>query len=155
MGHMVEGQGLLGGCQGAEFTAYEIHMGLTSAEGLVSPFLLESRSRQPVDSPEGVLDNDGLTLGTYFHGLFHNRVLRRSILEHVAAHKGLSLPIASDDIDQNAEYDKLAAVVRQHLDMGLVYRVTGLGWSGYPRTHPFHLSVGTLSLLRCPYVPLC
>ena len=125
-GHVVECHGLLGACQGAEFTGYEIHMGLTSVEGLASPLLLESRSGQPVDSPEGVLDEDGLTLGTYLHGLFHNGVLRRSILGHVAARKGLSLPIASDDIDQNAEYDKLAAVVRQHLDMGMVYRVTGL-----------------------------
>ena len=29
-------------------------------------------------------------------------------------------------IDQNAEYDKLAALVRAHLDMHLVRRVTGL-----------------------------
>ena len=74
---------------------------LTSVEGLASPLLLESRSGQPTDSPEGALDDDGLTLGTYLHGLFHNRALRRSILEHVAARKGVSLPIASDDIDPN------------------------------------------------------
>ena len=30
------------------------------------------------------------------------------------------------DIDQNAEYDKLAALVCANLDMELVYRVTGL-----------------------------
>ena len=36
------------------------------------------------------------------------------------------MPPPSDDIDPDAEYDKLAAVVREHLDMGLVYRVMGL-----------------------------
>ena len=126
-GRVVEGHGLLGACRGAEFTGYEIHMGITTVQGVASPFMLESRSGQPADSPEGELDKDGLTFGTYLHGLFHNRVLRRSILGHVAALQGQSyLSIASDDIDQNAEYDKLAAVVRQHLNMDLVYRMTGL-----------------------------
>ena len=127
-GRVVEGRGLLNACPGTQFTAYEIHMGLTSMQGSVdSPFLVESRSGQQVDLAEGALDGDGLTLGTYFHGLFHNRTLRRSILAHVAARTGIALPATGDDIDPNAEYDKLAGFVRQHLDMGLVYRVTGLG----------------------------
>ena len=50
--------------------------------------------------------------GTYLHGLFHNRPLRRFILEHVAARKGMDLPATRHDIDQNAEFDKLVAVVR-------------------------------------------
>lgn len=126
VGRVAAGRGILASCQGAEFTAYEIHMGLASVEGLTSPFLVESRSGEPVDLPDGAMDEDGLTLGTYLHGLFHNRAVRRSILEWVATRKGVSLPPSGDGIDQNAEYDKLAAVVRQNLDMGLVYRITGL-----------------------------
>ena len=79
-----------------------------------------------MDLPDGALDDQGLTLGTHMHGLFHNRAVRRSILEYAARRRGVTLPAAGDDIDQNAEYDKLAALVRGHLDMELVYRVTGL-----------------------------
>lgn len=38
----------------------------------------------------------------------------------------LALPPPTDDIDPDAEYDKLAEFVREHLDMELVYRVMGL-----------------------------
>ena len=76
--------------------------------------------------PDGATDDEGLTLGTYLHGLFHNRAVRRSILECAARRRGVSLPPAADDVEPSAEYDKLAALVREHLDMELVYRVTGL-----------------------------
>ena len=125
-GRVVEGRGLLAGCQGAEITAYEIHVGVTSHEGLSRPFAIESRSGQPANLPDGALDDQGLTLGTYMHGIFHNRAVRRSVLEYTARRKGVTLPPAGDDIDQSAEYDKLAALVRANLNMDLVYRVTGL-----------------------------
>ncbi len=121
-----DARGLLRGCEGAELTAYEIHMGVSTRESAAGAFLVDVRSGQPVDSPDGALDGEGLTLGTYLHGLFHNREVRRGVLGEVARRKGATLPPPSDDIDPDAEYDKLAAVVREHLDMGLVYRVMGL-----------------------------
>ena len=131
-GRVTQGQGLLGACQGAQLTAHEIHMGLTSVQGLTSPLLVEwSSGHRRAD------------FGTCLHGLFHNRPLRRFILEHVAARKGMDLPATRHDIDQNAEFDKLVAVVRQHLDVNLVYRVIGLG-SAHPPTRPIHLTDGTL-----------
>ena len=76
--------------------------------------------------PDGAMDEDGLTLGTYLHGLFHNRAVRRSILECAARRKGVTLPDAGGEIEPSAEYDKLAALAREHLDMKLLYRVAGL-----------------------------
>ena len=125
-GRVTDARGLLGGCEGAEVTAYEIHVGVTSGAGHSRPFVVESRSGMDVDHPDGALDDDGLTLGTYFHGLFHNRAVRRSVLEFAAGRRGVTLPASTGDVDPNAEYDKLAALVREHLDMELVYRVTGL-----------------------------
>ena len=125
-GRVAEGRGLLGGCPGVEVTAYEIHMGVTTHEAVSHPFTIESRSGRAVDLPDGALDAEGLTLGTYMHGIFHNSAVRRSILEYAAMRKGADLSAAGGDIDQNAEYDRLAALVRTHLDMDLVYRVTGL-----------------------------
>ena len=125
-GRVIGGRGLLENCRGAEITAYEIHMGLTAHQAVSSPFTIESRSGRRVVLPDGALDDDGLTLGTYMHGIFHNSAVRRSILEYAAMRKGADLSAAGGDIDQSAEYDKLAALVRAHLDMDLVYRVTGL-----------------------------
>ena len=126
MGRVADGRGLLSGCRGAEVTAYEIHMGVSQGEGLHRPFVMEMRSGRQVDLPDGAQDDEGLTLGTYLHGLFHNRSVRRSILEYVAQRRGAALPTGGDDVESSAEYDKLAALVREHLDMELVYRVTGL-----------------------------
>ena len=119
-------QGLLSRCGGAEVVAYEIHMGVTSASGCSSPFEVEKQSGQHVEFSDGSIDAEGLTLGTYLHGLFHNRVVRRAILACVGARRGLSLPTDHDDIEPNAEYDKLASLVREHLDMDLIYGLTSL-----------------------------
>jgi adenosylcobyric acid synthase len=125
-GRVSDARGLLGGCAGVELAAYEIHMGVSLREGPGGPFRIETRSGGSVDSPDGALDEEGLTLGTYLHGLFHNRELRRALLGQVARRKGATLPPPAGEIDPDAEYDKLAALVREHLDMELVYRVMGL-----------------------------
>ncbi|MCY4575554.1 MAG: cobyric acid synthase [Chloroflexi bacterium] len=126
-GRVVEGLGILGGSDGAPVKAYEIHMGVTKGEASASPFMIETRSGRDVSLPDGALDEEGLTMGAYLHGLFHNRELRRSMLSWLASRKGVSLPESGNEIDQSAEYDKLAAFVREHLDMELIHRVAGLG----------------------------
>ncbi len=125
-GRVVDGRGILSGGEGAPLTAYEIHMGVTTGEALTSPFVIESRSGQDVTLPDGAMDEEGLTLGAYLHGLFHNRQLRRAMLSWLASRKGIPLPESDSEIDQNAEYDKLAAFVREHLDMELVGRIAGI-----------------------------
>ena len=119
-------RGLLSGCAGAGATAYEIHMGITSGAASSIPFVIESRSSERVDLPDGALDREGLTMGSYLHGLFHNRALRRSILECAGPRRGLTLPDQGRRLDQNAEYDKLAGWASRHLDLEHIYRTTGL-----------------------------
>ena len=80
-----------------------------------------------MDEWDGCLDSDGLTLGTYIHGLFHNPVLRRGLLTYLAARKAVSLPAPSPEADFGAEFDKLADLVREYLDMELVDRIVGVG----------------------------
>ncbi|MCY3563478.1 MAG: cobyric acid synthase [bacterium] len=119
-------RGLLSGCRDTEATAYEIHMGVTTGQVLPLPFIIESRSSVRVDLPEGAMDGEGLTLGTYLHGLFHNPQIRTSILECAARRRGLVLPDSGPQLDQNAEYDKLAAWARANLDMTYIRRIAGL-----------------------------
>ena len=125
-GRVAAGKGMLSGCEGSEVVAYEIHMGSTSSFGLDSPFVIESRSGRTMSLPDGAMDSEGLTLGTYLHGLFHNRAVRRSILEFAARQKGVAFPASDADIEPSVEYDKLASLVREHLDVDLVYRVMGI-----------------------------
>lgn len=114
--------GLLADCAGIPIKGYEIHMGTTDGGGL---FSLNKRSGATVDELDGAMDADGLTLGTYMHGLFHNREFRRRVLGRLAAWKGVVLP-PGVDVDLDAEYDKLAELVRANVDMEALYRVTGL-----------------------------
>ena len=123
---VAQSRGLLRGCGGAMLTGYEIHMGTADGTPATGPFAIETRSGQPVSALDGALDDDGLTLGTYLHGLFHNRTLRRSVLDAVADRKGVVLPPCRDDVDTDTEYNKLAAFVREHLDMGHIRRAMGL-----------------------------
>ncbi|MXX47655.1 MAG: cobyric acid synthase [Chloroflexi bacterium] len=120
------GRGLLAGCRGAALTGYEIHMGVSPEQSPTSPFAIETRSGLPAESTDGAIDDEGMTLGTYMHGLFHNRELRRSVLEFAASRRGVSLPPSGDGVDLDTEYDKLAALVREHLDMAHVRRAMGL-----------------------------
>ncbi len=120
------GRGLLSGCMGAELTAYEIHMGVTSGEGISHPFVLETRSGERIDQPDGAMDGDGLTLGTYMHGLFHNRAVRRSMLAWAAKRKGTVLPESPAELDLGEQLDHLAGFVRKHVDVDLIYREAGL-----------------------------
>jgi len=114
--------GLLASCEGVHIKGYEIHMGTTDGGGL---FALDRRSGVAVSERDGAMDVEGKTLGTYMHGLFHNREFRRAVLGQLAAWKGVVLP-AGDEVDLDAEYDKLAALVRANVDMEALYRVAGL-----------------------------
>ena len=50
--------------------------------------MIETRSGQDVTLPDGALDVEGLTLGAYLHGLFHNRQLRRAMLSKACQPQG-------------------------------------------------------------------
>ena len=104
-------------------------MGRTIGEGISRPFLIEDRADVPVignGDLEGALDASGSVMGTYIHGLFHNREFTTEILKELARRKGVSLPDTSSDLDLDREYDKLADWVRSSINMDLIYRVSGL-----------------------------
>ena len=127
--HQVRGKvafsmGLLAGCESELITGYEIHMGQTYGDSRV-PFHITERSGNAINSPDGAIDADGLTLGTYMHGLFHNHSLRHALLTNLAQRKGIPLPEGAI-LDLDAEYDKLAQLVRQSVDMDAIYEIAGI-----------------------------
>ena len=116
--------GLLADVADVDIVGYEIHMGYTRNDSAAA-FRITERSGEPRSSPDGALDAEGLTLGTYMHGLFHNHNLRRALLMRLAQRKGVALPHGAI-LDLDREYDKLAALVRRSLDMRMVYDMAGL-----------------------------
>ena len=89
-----------------------------------APFLIQERSGQPCNLPDGYLDPSGRVLGTYLHGLFHNQELRRALLR--ALDTANEMPQAPPVGPQQDPYDALADLVRQSLDMDLIYQIAAL-----------------------------
>lgn len=124
-GEVVANFGLLSEARELSFAGYEIHMGRTKCDA-GSAFRILERSGQPCEVFDGCLDASGRVLGTYIHGLFHNQELRRAILRHIARSKDRLLNFTSDDQRRDQGYDKLAELIRQSLNMGLIHAITGL-----------------------------
>ena len=101
-------------------------MGTTTLEGGASVCHLETESG--TDGPDGChADN---IYGSYLHGIFDSREFAQSLVEALMQAKGLD---ASDvhavDMREYKEqqYDKLAQVIRDNMDMELVYRILDEG----------------------------
>ncbi|MCR4901486.1 MAG: cobyric acid synthase CobQ, partial [Butyrivibrio sp.] len=93
-----------------EYTGYEIHMGetVTDRDEKVSFY------------------QKGNIFGTYVHGIFDEGELALKLAGEIANIKGMSLVEAVDyqQFKQN-EYDKLAQIVRDNLDMDFIYKIMG------------------------------
>ena len=84
-------------CQG-----YEIHQGVSNTD-------------------EAILQTDHC-IGTYIHGFLDNApVIEHLLSKHVAQRSPLSTQSYTDF--KNEQYDKLAAHVRQYVDMELIYQI--------------------------------
>nr|WP_320145409.1 cobyric acid synthase [uncultured Anaeromusa sp.] len=111
---------------GLELKGYEIHMGRTEfAAGTEAAFQIEERSCQKVSSPDGAVASSGLVLGTYLHGIFDNDSYRGLLANVLRQRKGLAPLDRSGDTQarKEAAYNRLAAVVRENLDMPRLYAI--------------------------------
>jgi len=114
---------------GEEFTGYEIHMGVAEKTApSATPFEIVSRSGRPERVADGAVDATGTVVGTMIHGLLENRAVRAGLLSHLRRRKGLSEPPRADIAipSKQAEYDRLEAAVRAHIDRDLLWRISRL-----------------------------
>lgn len=102
--------GMLSGLSGKEYRGYEIHHG---RNGEIPPMVSGSSN----------------VYGSYIHGIFDNSDICTEILKAVGTQKGLDFSeiqrFESVDIEKYKEeqYDKLANIVRENIDMKLIYRI--------------------------------
>ena len=107
---------------GLMLDGYEIHSGVNAFGPGCVPFLrLNGRSEA-----DGVANPQGNVLGSYLHGIFDTGAFWRALVNHVRAGKGLdenSGELLTMEAFRDREFDRLADLVRQNLDMDAVYRI--------------------------------
>jgi adenosylcobyric acid synthase len=109
-----------------KLTGYEIHMGQTTYHGVNQPVYLSG-----AEQFEGAVNEAGNVFGTYLHGIFDNFNWTGKLLNSLRRRRGL--PEMEDHLPKNyrdykeQEYDKLAAIVRESLDMEKIYRIIEKG----------------------------
>ncbi len=96
------------GC-GAEFTGYEMHVGVTEGEALSRPLLCLDGGR-----PDGALTADGRVAGCYVHGLFASDEFRGAWLRELGASGDSSF--AYESLVEST-LDELAEHLGAHIDM--------------------------------------
>jgi adenosylcobyric acid synthase len=97
---------------GRKYSGYEIHMGRTGA----------------VAGGTQVITN-GNVLGTYIHGFFDRTEIAEAVLGMLFEKKGIkkTVPRPESHLEtQEKELDKLAACLKENLDMDLIYRAIGI-----------------------------
>ena len=121
-GSIRAGKGWLKELNGLMLDGYEIHSGVNEFGPGCLPFLyLNGR-----EVPDGVTNEKGNVLGSYLHGIFDTGSFWRAIVNRVRAAKGLEAnegEVLTMDEFRDREFDRLAAIVRQNLDMESVYKI--------------------------------
>jgi len=111
-----------------EITGYEIHMGETELLNGTSPFLkILERSGKEVRMDDGAVSSDGNVIGSYLHGIFDNDEFRLGLINKIREGKGLSPMLAEElsSVAKEGQYDKLAELFRENIDMELIYEKIG------------------------------
>jgi len=72
---------------------------------------------------DGSINADGTVLGTYIHGIFNKDAFRAGFLESLRKYHRMPAREAYNIEAKEREYDKLADLVRDNLDMQLIYRI--------------------------------
>ena len=74
--------------------------------------------------PDGAVSPDGRIAGTYLHGLLHNDGVRGALLRALGRHEVGESAVAFE-ARREAAFDRLASVMREHLDMARVNALVG------------------------------
>lgn len=108
---------------------YEIHTGEVQLGAGLKPLLeITSRSGKAVSVSDGTVAREGQIIGTHLHGLFDNTAFLLDWINYLRQRKDLprltqeQLPPLGQE-----KYDRLAMLVKQHLDMKKLYQIMKLG----------------------------
>ena len=115
-----------------EIEGYEIHMGKTTHLHGASPILTLTS-----EAADGAAF--GSVCGCYIHGIFDRAEMAHAFLSILMQQKGMDPgAIQAKDMAQYKEeqYDKLAEIIRENMDMKRIYEILEKGEAGtwnYPQ----------------------
>ena len=118
--------GILSCLAGAGLEGYEIHMGQS--------VFREDSSVRPLteicDHVTGVKKKEGACLGnvygSYVHGIFDRKGVTERLIRALAEKRGLELSevrMVDYAVYKEQQYDRLAEILRQHIDVEQIYRI--------------------------------
>lgn len=119
--------GYMDNLNGKSVKGYEIHMGISTLGKDVNNLnRINKKLDEEVDYIEGSVNKEGNVVGTYLHGIFDEIDFTRTLLNNIREQKGLEKIVSNvtsfDEFKQN-EYDKLADLLREHLDIEQIYKI--------------------------------
>ncbi|WP_234121929.1 cobyric acid synthase [Clostridium hydrogenum] len=119
-------QNVEGTALGCKVYGYEIHSGRTS--GNKKPFVnIKKKTGEMVNYFDGDMLLDKY-YGTYLHGIFDSNEFRAKILNSIRRKKKLEEKVSADLREKREEeLNKLAAIVRENIDIEYVYKLLGEG----------------------------
>ena len=123
----VIGNGIFEGLKGTNVTGYELHEGITllgNSEPLLK--ISEGCGNNKESGFDGAVN--GLTAGTYFHGIFHNFHFRRFFTDYLRSRKGfVKLGFVNDNFEEMKRFslDRLAEIVSENIDMKIINEKIG------------------------------
>jgi len=107
-----------------EVVGYEIHHGRTKISGEACPALeITEFMNKNVRKSDGATTEDGRCWGTYIHGIFDNDRFRRDFLNKARKIKGWAVIRGGVTHDPDKEIDKLERLVRENIDINLLYKI--------------------------------
>lgn len=118
--------GVLAGLSGRDVEGYEIHMGETVRAVPPLSFVLESQSGSHLAKMDGCQKRN--TYGTYIHGIFDKEGIAEAVAEGLMKKKGISGGVEAISYQEYKEeqYERLADILRESLDMEEIYRIMGI-----------------------------
>lgn len=113
---------------------YEIHMGETLTLGEYKPFMQTvTKNGISTNALDGMINKDNTVFGTYLHGIFDSKAFTECFINMLRERKGLKT-MKFDVKDywefKEQQYDQLANIVRESLDMERLYRILEEGIDG-------------------------
>lgn len=116
--------GIFEALNGKNFKGYEIHMGVTDLDENMNKITDINSS----ESTEGFAS--GNIYGSYIHGFFDSEEIVKTIVKALADKKGIEIELSQamtmEEYKDN-EYDKLADIVRENIDMKKIYEILEQG----------------------------
>lgn len=124
-GHFLNVEGILKDLSGVEVEGYEIHMGQSVRTGDAKPLLMYEKPGMAVFDGASA----GNVYGCYLHGIFDKARVSQGFVRALMWEKGLD-PSKVGALDMKAykeqQYDKLAEIIRESLDMETIYLAMGI-----------------------------